>query len=166
MIFINHDDEKRILANDYNGEASIVILTNHNNEVLLHLRDDIPIIIYPDYWTVPGGMKEDYETPEEAAKREVEEETGFTTDSLTLFAHTIDTNGRNELISVYQGKIDKKISELQLSEGADMQYFPFSKIGELKIIPFVKKVLEKYAEINSLTLTYSPISEPPTPNGP
>lgn len=152
MIYINDNDKERILAKDYTGEASIVILTNQNNELLLHLRDDIPEIIYPNYWTVPGGMRENNETAEEAATREVLEETGFRAGKLRLFAHTIDTDGRNELISVYEGKIDKDISELVLNEGADMQYFAFSKIAHLKIIPFVKKVLQKYAETRGLNL--------------
>jgi len=146
MIYINDDDEKRITEKDYTGEASIVILTNQKNELLLQLRDNIPTIIHPDYWTVPGGMQEKNETARETAIREVEEEIGYKTTKLNLFAQTIDTKGRNELISVFEGKIDKDISELHLTEGADMKYFSFDEMNDLKVIPFVKKVLQKYKE--------------------
>lgn len=147
MMYIKEDDQRRISLGDYTGEASIVLLVNPRNEVLLLLRDDIPTIIYPDYWTVPGGQKEENETSEKAAIREVHEETGYKIESLSLFAQTIDTHGRNELISVYEGKIDSNISELVLNEGADMQFFPLAEIESMKIILFVKEVLMKYSKI-------------------
>lgn len=164
MLYIKKDDQERISLKDYNGEASIVILINPRNEILLHLRDDIPTIIYPDYWTVPGGQKEGDETPEEAAIREVFEETGFDIRSVSLFAQTIDTHGRNELISVYEGRIDKDISELVLNEGADMQFFPIAKIENMKIIPFVKEVLQKYIEVRSQRLSATNLPEGPQPS--
>ncbi len=144
MIHIEEDDEVKIKNRLYAGEASIVILINPENKVLLHLRDDIPNIIYPGYWTVPGGMKEHGETPEEAAQREVKEEIGYDVSHLTLYATTIDSNGRNELVSVFYGKIDKNLMELQINEGTDLQFFSPDEIKTLKIIPFVKRTLISY----------------------
>ncbi len=141
MIYVEESDKQIIANQNYNGEASIVILVNNEGKTLLILRDDIPQIIYPGYWTVPGGMKEPEETPEETAYRETFEETGFIATGLKPFAQTIDTAGRNELVTAFTGTIDKAISELTLGEGAEIGFFSVEEIKKMKIIPFVKTLL-------------------------
>jgi len=54
-----------------------IIIENMESEVLLLLRDDKPTIAFPNHWTLVGGKVEDGETPEMAAHRELEEETGL-----------------------------------------------------------------------------------------
>lgn len=48
-----------------------IILNAEKTEVLLIKRRDVPI------WVLPGGGMESNEFPEEALKREIQEETGF-----------------------------------------------------------------------------------------
>ncbi|NCC23140.1 MAG: NUDIX domain-containing protein [Alphaproteobacteria bacterium] len=148
MLFIEENDEKRIASRDYTGEASIVILTNPEREILLLQRDDIPTILYPGYWTVPGGMKEESETPEETAVRELLEETGCEVTAVKFFAQTVDTDGRGELISVFEARTDKDVSELRLGEGTDMRFVAFSDVATLRIIPFAGRILEAYERVN------------------
>ena len=56
--------------------AGVVLL--HEDSVYLNLRDN-STDYYPQYWSIIGGKGEEGETPEETAKRELEEETGYKT---------------------------------------------------------------------------------------
>ena len=58
---------------------SVVILLNEHNEILLEERSD------DGYFDFPGGGIDLKETGEEAAIRELKEETGIVADSLKLF---------------------------------------------------------------------------------
>ncbi len=63
-----------------------VVLVNEKGEVLTQLRDNKPGINYPGFLTYIGGSVEEGESPEEAARRELKEETGYTTDTLHFLA--------------------------------------------------------------------------------
>jgi len=56
-----------------------VILEDMEGEVLLLLRDNKSTIVFPNHWTLIGGKIEEGETPEMAAHRKLEEETGLKT---------------------------------------------------------------------------------------
>lgn len=60
---------------DHFSGAKIALL-NHNY-VLSILRDDIPTIPYPNTWDLPGGGRDEKETPFECVQREVFEELGI-----------------------------------------------------------------------------------------
>lgn len=47
-------------------------------QIIVILRDDIPTIPFPDYWDLPGGGREDEESPLACAVRETFEELGLT----------------------------------------------------------------------------------------
>lgn len=61
-----------------------VIIQNKNGEFLLHLRGEHPVKML-NQWCLIGGAVEEKETPEQAAEREIEEETGLTAVNLTKF---------------------------------------------------------------------------------
>ncbi|WP_287467157.1 NUDIX hydrolase [Turicibacter sp.] len=56
---------------DLQTEGVFTIVVNKKQEVLLVKRKDLPI------WDLPGGRVDERELLEEAAKREVREETGY-----------------------------------------------------------------------------------------
>ena len=58
--------------------AKIAILVG--DQIVTILRDDILTIPWPGYWDLPGGGRENDETPIECALRELDEELGFTID--------------------------------------------------------------------------------------
>ena len=54
-----------------------VILVDRDGRVLMQLRDDAPGIMFPDHWGLTGGAGHPGETPEQTARREIDEETGL-----------------------------------------------------------------------------------------
>jgi 8-oxo-dGTP pyrophosphatase MutT (NUDIX family) len=57
-----------------------IILENAEGEVLLLLRDNRSALTCPKHWTLIGGKVDAGETPETAARRELEAETGLKVD--------------------------------------------------------------------------------------
>ena len=99
---------------------SVVILFNNENKILIEVRAD------DGFYDFPGGAAEIDETPEECAKRELEEESGLIADELVLFktysgkiTHYIYYNG-DEIYGVdaiflcrqYHGEIKPQIEEI------------------------------------------------------
>lgn len=62
-----------------------LIAENSKGEILLMLRDNNPNIPYPNYWYTPGGTAEEGETPEEAIRREMQEEMELSLPDLSLY---------------------------------------------------------------------------------
>jgi ADP-ribose pyrophosphatase YjhB (NUDIX family) len=69
-----------------------IVVIKDNNTVLLVRRGKPPNV---GTWTLPGGAQEIGETAEEAARRELLEETGLEVDTLH-FAATVDNIRRDE----------------------------------------------------------------------
>jgi 8-oxo-dGTP diphosphatase len=86
-------------------------------------------------WALPGGFVEIDETLEEAAKRELKEETGISNIDLkqlhTFGAIDRDPRGRNISV-VYYGLLDgEKISIKADSDACEVKWFPIEKLPEL-----------------------------------
>lgn len=93
---------------------AVVILFNENHEVLLEERSD------DGYFDFPGGGIDLKESGEDAAKRELEEETGLIADKLVLF-------------NVYTGEITKYVYfNGDVIYGVDLVYLCDKYHGELK----------------------------------
>ncbi|MEA4824737.1 MAG: GNAT family N-acetyltransferase [Clostridiaceae bacterium] len=125
-----------------------VILINENNEILLQKRRD------NGCWGYHGGSVELDEVVEDAAKRELFEETGLTADKLDLFGvfsgadmHYVYPNG-DEVSNVdivyicrdYHGEIIRQKSEVD-----ELKFFKSDLLPE-NLSPPIKPVLKKYVE--------------------
>ncbi len=74
------------------GAKLALFLGDH---LLVLLRDDTPLIPYPNHWDFPGGGREGNETPFETAQRETIEEVGlFVPESACVWkkSHPAETN--------------------------------------------------------------------------
>jgi mutator protein MutT len=121
VVLYTTDVEK--LWTDFQGiykpiEAAGGVVFNENGELL--------VIFRRDFWDLPKGKIDKGETPEQAAIREVQEETGL--DKVDLSKHIIDT------FHTYTHK-DKRILK--------KTYWYAMKTSEKKLIPQVTEDIEK-----------------------
>ncbi|MCA1994064.1 MAG: NUDIX hydrolase [Coleofasciculus sp. S288] len=97
-------------------EVAIAILYRQG-QLLMQLRDNIPSILYPGYWGLFGGHIEPGETPEEALKREILEEIGYTLLEASLFGYYPEPH---VLRHVFHAPLTVELNQLVLTEGWDM----------------------------------------------
>lgn len=71
---------------DFSGAKIALFLGDH---VLVYQRDDFPGLPYAGMWDLPGGGRENDETPIECALRETEEEFGIRIDPTSIIWHRI-----------------------------------------------------------------------------
>jgi len=125
-----------------------VIIENENGEILLQLRKD------NGCWGYPGGIVDINEAVEEAAKRELFEETRIVANSLDLFGvfsgeehYYIYPHGDEisivDIIYIckdYSGK-----AKADYAENTDVRFFPINNLPKNISSPCVP-ALKKYAE--------------------
>ncbi len=126
-----------------------VIVENENGQVLLEKRTD------NHCWGYPGGSVELDEVVEEAAKRELFEETGLVAEALQLFGvfsgkelHYVYPNGDEVsnvdivfLCKVWSGEIKPQASEV-----SELRFFPADALPENLSPPIRKPLLQWAAE--------------------
>ncbi|KAF5990815.1 NUDIX domain-containing protein [Streptomyces sp. WAC00263] len=126
------------------ARGAVAIITNRRGELLLHLRDDLPGIAWPDYWSVLGGGCEPDEPPREAVVRELGEEAGLVVDGLTELFEIRDEYGSGQLITFFAASWDGDETALPLAEGVKLQFFAPEHLGILSIPPFIRDGIHRY----------------------
>jgi len=114
-----------------NPKVGAATLIEHGGQILLLLRppDDV---FGPDTWCLPAGFVEHDESPQEAAAREAEEETGLQVKVGQLFGayfYTDDPRGNGVLI-VYRATVVDGELRPQRDEVAALRWFHFTDLPE------------------------------------
>lgn len=118
---------------------AVVMLVDEAERVLLQLRDaQAPSA--PGKWALPGGGIEPGETPEEAAHRELLEETGLRIEgALTFRWHGMLQSGpRPELYNeyyVFAASTSARQEDVILGEGDAMIFTPLDEAMKLDLSP-------------------------------
>jgi len=110
--------------------VSCIVFNQKKDQVLLIKRRDIPV------WVLPGGGIESDESPEEAAIREVLEETGF---SVTIDRKIAAYSPANRLTKPTHF-FECKIVEGKPQTGLETREIDFFSLDQLpkKLVPFYK----------------------------
>jgi len=122
-----------------------IILTNDRGEVLLQLRDNNPNISFANSWTLPGGVVDPGEVHEQAARRELAEETGLQL-SLSYWKVYKRKSKNYPTIEqhVYVGKTLQETGEMILGEGQALQFFRQEELPTLSIAFDFEKLLDEF----------------------
>ncbi|MGC5007454.1 NUDIX domain-containing protein [Streptomyces sp. DT203] len=126
------------------ASGAVAIITNRRGELLLHLRDDLPTIAWPDHWSLLGGSAEGDESAAAAIVRELHEEAELTVDDLTELFALRDLHGSGKLITFFAGTWDGDETQLPLAEGVKLQFFAPEHLDLLTIPPLIRDGIHRY----------------------
>jgi len=112
-------------------DALVFAVCGGRKSVLLIRRGNEP---YKGLWAIPGGFLEMDEELEDAAKRELFEETGIEDVELRQM-HTFGTLGRDprgrQITVVFTGTVDKEIEPAAGDDAAEAEWFDVENLPEL-----------------------------------
>lgn len=149
---------EKILKNKKDGNAAIVLPITEDNKVILAIE---PRVFTKETVDVgyPAGYIEDGELPVVSAVRELEEETGYTSDDLEFLGSFYPDQGCSGAYNYYYlARNCRKVKEQKLDEGEFIKYIlvTFAELDELLNRGYIKGlnsayVIEKsrkYIEVN------------------
>ena len=112
---------------------------------LLQLRDDKPGLQDAGLWVFPGGHLEPGETPEEAARREFLEETGYACDSLSALGywHGRELGYEIDFALYFFWALHDGKQEPQCREGQDLRFIDRSAARGLASRPYLVTVWDQ-----------------------
>jgi 8-oxo-dGTP pyrophosphatase MutT (NUDIX family) len=105
--------------------VAVVFLVDPRGRVLMQHRDQ-HAKVSPGQWAMPGGKIEDGESPEEAARREVREETGLEPGPLQPYLvrtrPSVTTDDGEVEMHAFCGPTDARQEDVVLGEGQAMVF--------------------------------------------
>jgi 8-oxo-dGTP diphosphatase len=133
--WVDEQEQKWLAGLIPNPQVASTIIINNRAEVLFILRDDNPNISFPNYWSLPGGVVEFNELPEQAAHRELQEETGLIVDLSYWKVYQRQPQKRGIILDqyIYIGTTEKTCDEMTLSEGQALRFLKRDEINSLPI---------------------------------
>ena len=119
-----------------------VVLVDASGGVLMQLRDDRPDIADPGLWTVPGGGAEPNETLEEAARRELLEETGYAAGTLiaAYSDHVVVSDGLEVDRHFFAGRYDGR-QAINCFEGQQVKFMNAEARADLQMTTNLESII-------------------------
>ncbi|MET8087475.1 NUDIX domain-containing protein [Micromonospora sp. NPDC005237] len=125
-------------------DVALVLLVDASGSVLMQHRDE-HAPVSPNQWSLPGGHIEPGESPEQAARRELLEETGLTAGELRLlwsgprpyeagFGHTVT-------VHIFHGVTTARQEDVVLGEGQAMVFVPRDEVFDRELAASTALVL-------------------------
>jgi 8-oxo-dGTP pyrophosphatase MutT (NUDIX family) len=122
----------------------MVILVACDGRLLLHHRDARPDILHPGCWAGFGGAVEPGEEPQDAARRELREETGLAIRDLTFLCETEDVEGRGDAVSLFYARGPFQPEDVRLTEGQGVALVTIEDLHGLALPPFFRRALYRH----------------------
>lgn len=114
----------------HHHEGVSIVVFNDKDEILM-IREMRYTVGHLE-WEIPAGGVEDGESIEEAARREVMEETGCTVKDLKFLCSQNPSNGMSDqLMHVFGAKVDSEGRINDTDEVADKVWMPIAEVKEL-----------------------------------
>jgi 8-oxo-dGTP pyrophosphatase MutT (NUDIX family) len=132
--------------------AVALIVVGRQQRYLMQLRDQKSGIFYPGHWGLFGGATDPGESPEQTLKRELVEELGLGTTSMTYFTEfefDFEFGGFGRLKRRFYEVIldDDALRGLFLGEGVEMRLFTARQILMApRVVPFDAFAIWLHAE--------------------
>jgi len=118
------------------------VILHREGRVLLQHRDDKPEIRWPGAWAIFGGHVEEGEAPEEAARREIEEELGLRLEGpLPLVYHGSD-DVRERFM--FAAPLPVPPEALTQTEGQGMALLTREDLAVYPVVPIHREILEGF----------------------
>ncbi len=126
------EEKKRALA------VACGVILNEEGEVFLTQRNAPEVPEVHEKWQFPGGKIEFGEDPEDAVKREVQEETGFTVEVVRLLPKVLSNvyeYGGHAIVLLYECKIVLGTFNTSDAETKDGRFFKREDIKFEECLP-------------------------------
>lgn len=138
---------EKILKNNKDGSASIIFPVTEDYKVILAIEPRVFTNKTVDIG-LPAGYIEEDETPEKSAIRELEEETGYTSNELIYLGGYYQDQGCSSAYNHYfLAKNCKKVKEQNLDKGEFIKYIlvTLEELEELLKKGYIKGLNSAYA---------------------
>ncbi|MFJ4412969.1 NUDIX domain-containing protein [Streptomyces sp. NPDC088925] len=133
-----------VVESTTSARGAVAIISNREGELLLHLRDDLPDIAWPNHWSVLGGGCDPGEHPRDAIVRELDEEAGLRVHDLVELFEIHDKDGSGQLITFFAASWNGDESALPLAEGVKLQFLAPEDLPYRTIPPFIRDGINRH----------------------
>ena len=118
------------------------VILHREGRVLLQHRDDNPDIRWPGAWAIFGGHVEEGEEPEEAARREIEEELGLRLTGPLIPVYHGEDETRERFI--FAAPLPVPPEALTLMEGQGMALLTPADLDHYPVVPVHREILDMF----------------------